>query len=169
MTTMSWDLSCELAGDERFTKVDLDEIRRELKPNDQWNDEEWEDARQSRCAERVFGVFAFFEMCQTIGWVEHTNDWDWWIGVKDTSGTKHHFGCGSFFQYVTDKDGTVFDNAKSAAENGTWHAMDKDSSKVTITVLGIIESDEELTEEEAEQSVTFKVSEISEIVIGYDT
>jgi hypothetical protein len=90
-------------------------------------------------------------------------------GSQDTSGTKHHFGCGSFFQYITDKDGTVFDNAKSASENGTWHAMDKDSSKVTITVLGIIESDEELTEEEAEQSVTFKVSEISEIVIGYDT
>jgi hypothetical protein len=64
----------------RFTKIDLDEIRQEMKPSEGWGtNENWEEMKESRCAERVFGIFAFFEMCQTIGRVEHTNDWDWWI------------------------------------------------------------------------------------------
>jgi len=162
---MHWDLSIELARDGRFTKIDLDDIRKEVMPREAWGPEEqWERVKKQRCVDRVFGIFTIFEMCQTIGWVEHTNDWDWWIQVLDTSGTKHEFDCGSYFKDITDIQDQVWDNAKDASEKGEWHKGDY--NRAAITVGGIISHDDG---ESDELNVAFKVNEISKIVIGYVT
>lgn len=114
----------------------------------------------------VHAQWAFYEFVDRLGWAEHTGDWDWWIQVKLTNGEMVRCGCGSTYIGMIDDRGELWDDPFTF--NLPFHIADG-PRLVKVTILRYIDDDEDLTEEERETRVTFDLSEIAEVEIGYDT
>lgn len=148
--------------------VDLDEIRQLDKPSVFWTDEQWARNIESEVRERVFYLWSVFEYIQILGWVEHTNDWDWWIEIKTLDGVWHRAECGSLFNGMYDSEGTVYNDFKAASEAWNWDV--NKPLMVGLIVDALVDQDpSSWNADYVETEWRFEISQIAEMRIGYDT
>jgi hypothetical protein len=150
--------------------INLDEIREQPKPSVRWEDDAWQWELDTQCRARVFYIWSMFDYIQVLGWVEHTDDWDWWITITTTDGVEHGADCGSDFHGMIDSTGKLWDDPRKASSEGWFFDREKPVMTVLSVNAYVYKGDpDSLDGDYVEEEWRFDIDKISSITIGYDT
>jgi hypothetical protein len=144
----------------------IQEILTLPQPAGSWKADQWKRVCRDEFQSRIVAMWAVNELIQDIGWIEHTNDWDWWMHLKFADGTTRKFDCGTYFAGVTDSEEKRHNSPKDVQEwwkfDGTWEIR-------TLHITAVRFEDDEKFEGYHDEEVDVDIWTLDGIKVGYDT
>jgi hypothetical protein len=152
-------------------EINFQEIREQQMP-DGWRehthpdvnpDNLWKQLIAHQVQRSAYAMWSFYTFIQDLGWVEHTDDWDWYVQITYTDGRS--WGDHGEIQGMIDSDGTLWDDAHKAAWDANWHHDDK-PHMVAIRVYRSHYNED--TDEDLEETLDIPLDDITTLTISYD-
>lgn len=143
----------------------LQTILLEEKPNDLWEDTDWDYQRTKRLEELVVAKATTALIVEDLGWIEHTGDWDWWARFTFADGSEWVFECGTYVIGFKTTDGEY----RSSKDLREAYRFDRDFHITHLIVDAQWYPNPEDLDVSREEIVYVPVGTLNSIHLGYDT
>jgi hypothetical protein len=157
-----------MANESRFTECkDLQAILDAPMP-DRWDDEAlWKLHRDEMFQQAVIALWGCSEMIQSLGWLEHTNDWDWRASFTFREGieARTEYDCGTYIVGLRDREGKEYRSFKEFAE--TW--SDNPDRRLESLLLDAMWYEDDDLNDLREELVLIPIWDLDSISLSYDT